>query len=80
MAGSSLPRRVAERRYVSPILDVLLAVALGEHDRAFACLEKAFEDRVQMMSELRAEPLFDPLRPDPRFADLLRRVGLAGTA
>jgi serine/threonine-protein kinase len=70
-------RQLSQKRYVSPILGALIAVGLGEHDEAFGWLEKAYEDRAQVLSEIKAEPAFDPLRPDPRFADLLRRVGLA---
>jgi tetratricopeptide (TPR) repeat protein len=64
------------KRYVSPMLQALIAIGLGEQDQAFVWLEKSYEDRAQMLSELRAEPAFDPLRSDPRFADLLQRVGL----
>ena len=65
---------------------------LGDKDRAFYWLEKAYEHREMTSFDegvfyLGAEPLYDPLRSDPRFADLLRRVGLpnlvaqeAGTA
>jgi serine/threonine protein kinase/tetratricopeptide (TPR) repeat protein len=67
---------LSSRRYVSPMLPALISIGLGEYDQAFVWLEKSYEDRAQMLSELRAEPAFDPLRSDPRFADLLRRVGL----
>jgi len=39
--------------------------------------EKAYEDRSQALTFLKAEPLFDPLRSDARFDDLIRRVGLS---
>ncbi len=68
-------RAFSEKRCVSPILSALIATGLGEHDRAFAWLEKAYEDRAQMLSEIKADPTFDAIRPDPRFVDLLRRVG-----
>jgi hypothetical protein len=61
------------------MLGALIAVGLGDHDQAFGWLEKAFEERAQMLSELNAEPAFDPLREDARFTDLLRRIGLAAT-
>jgi DNA-binding winged helix-turn-helix (wHTH) protein/TolB-like protein/Tfp pilus assembly protein PilF len=48
---------------------------LGEKDQAFAWLERAYEKRNVMMMYLKAAPNLDPLRSDPRFADLLRRVG-----
>lgn len=48
--------------------------ALGERDRAFEMLEKAYTARDFWLSELRVCPLFDPIRDDPRFADLLKRV------
>ncbi len=63
-------------RYVSPMVLALVAVGMGEHGRALGWLEDAYAERAQMLSELKAEPAFDPLRGDPRFADLLRRVGL----
>jgi serine/threonine-protein kinase len=50
---------------------------LGEKDQAFARLERAYEERSVMMMYLKSAPNLDPLRSDPRFADLLRRVGLA---
>jgi hypothetical protein len=42
-------------------------------------LEKAYEQRSLSMTELAIEPAFDPIRTDPRFQTLLRRVGLAKT-
>jgi adenylate cyclase len=47
---------------------------MGNEDRAFAWLEKAYDARDGM--ESLNEPMWDPLRPDPRFKDLVRRVGL----
>jgi TolB-like protein/Flp pilus assembly protein TadD len=72
-------QELSRTRYVSPMLGALVTTGMGENDRALDWLEQSYADRAQMMSELKAEPAFDPLRADPRFADLLRRVGL-GTA
>jgi serine/threonine protein kinase/tetratricopeptide (TPR) repeat protein len=55
-----------------------LAVAyagLGDRDRAFAMLEKGLEDRSEDMIFLNVEPAWDPLRSDPRFAVILRKMG-----
>ncbi|HET7291754.1 MAG TPA: winged helix-turn-helix domain-containing protein [Vicinamibacteria bacterium] len=62
-------------RYVSPVYPAMVAVGLRENDRALGLLERAFEERSPWMLFLAVEPLFEPLRPDPRFRDLLRRVG-----
>ncbi len=48
---------------------------LGERDKAFAWLEKAYEDRNEGLTLLKVDAQFDNLRSDPRFQDLLRRVG-----
>ncbi len=53
-----------------------LLVALDEVERAFDYLERGFTDRSFGMTFLGVEPDFDPLRSDPRFGDLLRRLGL----
>jgi serine/threonine protein kinase/Tfp pilus assembly protein PilF len=50
--------------------------ALGEKDQAFAWLEKAFEERFGVLASLKADPVFESLRSDPRYAALLRRMGL----
>jgi serine/threonine protein kinase/tetratricopeptide (TPR) repeat protein len=69
-------QQLSRKRHVSPMLGALIAIGMGEHERALGYLEQGYADRAQMMSELKAEPAFDPLRTDPRFADLLRRIGL----
>jgi serine/threonine-protein kinase len=68
-------RSRAEHEYVSP---VCFSWILGElkEDEAFDWLEKAFEERVPHLFYRRL-PLYDSLRPDPRFKDLLRRMNLS---
>jgi eukaryotic-like serine/threonine-protein kinase len=51
------------------------AAMLGDKDKAFMFLEKAFEDRREIVF-VKVEPQLDNIRSDPRYADLLRRVGL----
>ena len=53
-----------------------LAARLGEKDVAFQYLERAFDERSFWMPFLKVDPLFDSLRDDPRFRDLLGRIGL----
>jgi len=71
-----LQRSPGERR-VSPFHFALIHIGLGENDRAIDLLEKAYDERVERLVWLRADPRFDPLRLDPRFNDLLARMGLA---
>ena len=52
-------------------------IRLGEKDKAFEWLEKMFEARDGMLIWLKADPDYDRLRSDPRFTDLVRRVGLS---
>jgi tetratricopeptide (TPR) repeat protein len=63
-------------KYVSPTELAILYAALGDKEQAFASLEKAFTERDFQLTSLKVEPGYDPLRADPRFQDLMRRVGL----
>jgi TolB-like protein/DNA-binding winged helix-turn-helix (wHTH) protein/tetratricopeptide (TPR) repeat protein len=54
----------------------IIASCLGDRDHAFSFLERAFAGRQQDLVNLAAEPRFDPIRADPRFAGLLGRMGL----
>lgn len=67
-------QRSAEKRYVLPYGFALIHVGLGENDAALESLEKAYQDRNGWMPYLQTEPRLDPLRADPRFQDLLRRM------
>ena len=66
--------KITPPRYVAPYTRAQIYIALGDKDRAFVWLEKAYEERTWLMGILKVDPLFDPLRSDTRFADLLRRM------
>jgi tetratricopeptide (TPR) repeat protein len=78
-ARAILDRLQRSEKYVSPGELAVLYTALGEHERAFTSLEKAFTARDLQLQFLGVDPSFDSLRSDPRFADLVRRVGLPST-
>ncbi len=54
----------------------LVHATLGDPDQAFAFLERGFEERAEALATLKVDPKVDPLRADPRFTLLLKRVGL----
>src|SRR5712691_1933201 len=66
------------RREPVDLVSMLWAhLGVGDKEEALADLEKAYSEHFSILTTLKVEPAFDPLRSDPRFADLLRRVGLA---
>ena len=70
-------KNVTERspRVYFPAHDIaLIYVALGEKELAFDWLEKAFQERSPWLIHLNVDPRFDPVRSDPRFSDLVRRL------
>jgi len=67
-------REDSKRRYISPYYIASVYVGLGDKNRAFEWLEKAYQERSLNMAYLRVEPQLDGLRSDPRFQDLLRRM------
>jgi TolB-like protein/DNA-binding winged helix-turn-helix (wHTH) protein/Tfp pilus assembly protein PilF len=66
----------ASSQYVSPIGIAMVYCALGEKERALESLEKAIEQHDASVCDLPTLPSVDPLRSDPRFQELLRRIGL----
>ena len=65
-----------KKSYVSPFDLALIYAALGEKEKAFSLLDKAVAERSTFLVYSKWEPRLDPLRPDPRFKDLLARIGL----
>lgn len=76
-ARAILKRLETGKEYVSPVSLALIYTALGERERAFALLERAYSAHDQQLVWIGLEGASDPtLRADPRFQDLLRRIGL----
>jgi len=69
-------RKTAKWRYVPTIYFACIYAGLSDKEAAFLWLEKAYQERSDGLTYLKVEPVFDPLRSDPRFEELLRRVGL----
>jgi DNA-binding winged helix-turn-helix (wHTH) protein/TolB-like protein/Tfp pilus assembly protein PilF len=69
-------QKLSAVRYVSSYELAAIYVALGEREQAFQRLEMSYKERSFHLVNLKVRPEFAPLRPDPRFQDLLRRIGL----
>ena len=69
-------KSLRERGVVPSGSIAILYGALGDSNEAFAWLEKAYEERDPQLTYLKAGRRFEPLRQDPRFRELVRRVGL----
>ena len=69
-------KQLSAQEYVPATSIALIYAGLGEKDQAFAWLEKGYEEHAFQLQWLKVEPRWDSLRSDPRFADLLRRIGL----
>jgi len=67
----------AQHSYISPFYLARIYARLGEKEQALTWLERAYAERNVDMMTLKVDPSYDRLRADARFADLLRRVGLA---
>ena len=66
--------QMSTQTYVSPYDLAILYLGLGDKDRAIEQLNKAYEDRAGWIIYLKVEPILDPLRSDPRFAELVSRM------
>jgi serine/threonine-protein kinase len=72
----ALLRDLAKTRYVRPFYLASIYATLGDKDKAFAELERSFEERDCYLGRISVDPLMDPLRTDPRFKSLLKRMNL----
>lgn len=75
-ALASLESTASSGHYVPAVYSAAIYAGLGDRDQAMKWLEKAYGERTEYLIYLKVEPMADPLRSDPRFRDLVRRMGL----
>jgi len=68
--------KLAKQKYVPSYFFAGIHIGLGEDDRAIEYLEKSYEERSHWLIYLHLDPSMDGLRSNPRFQDVLRRIGL----
>jgi serine/threonine-protein kinase len=68
---------LARENYVSPYSLARVHIGLGQIDGAFSELERTYQERHGILTYVKVEPMFDSIRSDARYADLLRRLGLS---
>jgi pentatricopeptide repeat protein len=69
-------KRRREKGYVPAGALVNAYLGLDDREQAFVWFERAYQEQSNILQFLKVHPFFDPVREDPRFKDLLRRVGL----
>jgi serine/threonine protein kinase/tetratricopeptide (TPR) repeat protein len=68
--------QMAQHRRVTPFWLAMIYMALGDKNQAFQLLDRCYEERSPWLVWMKTDPAFDTLRSDPRYTDLLRRMGL----
>jgi tetratricopeptide (TPR) repeat protein len=68
--------KMRSRRYVAALYIAVVWTGLGDRDRAFQWLDQAYDEDCEYLVYLPTEPMADPLRGDPRFPQLLQKLGL----
>ena len=68
-------KELSKTQYVSPIVLAILPMLFGDLDVAFDLLEQAYAAKANALVYLDVEPFFDPLRADPRYAELIKKMG-----
>ena len=66
---------LSETKYLSPLYKAFIFMGLGNKDKAFTYIDKAFIEREPFLFYLKTVPTFDSLRSDPRFTELLNKIG-----
>ncbi len=76
--GSSLTelKSLAAQTHVPAISFATIYNGLGDREESLKYLEKSFQERDSMLLFIKIDPVWDDFRNDPRFQDLLRRIGL----
>jgi DNA-binding winged helix-turn-helix (wHTH) protein/Flp pilus assembly protein TadD len=69
--------KISKEEQIDPVTMLWAHLGMGNKEEALADLERAYSEHFSILTTLKVEPAFDPLRSDPRFQDLLHRVGLA---
>jgi tetratricopeptide (TPR) repeat protein len=70
-------QEMSKRRYISPYYVAKVYAGLGDRERVFEFLEKAYQAHSDRLLDLQTDPVFDEFRSDPRFSNLTRRLGFA---
>jgi len=68
--------KLSKQKYVSPYLVALIYLGLEQKEEALELIEKAYEQRDNRLMYLKIDPMLDPLRSDPRFKELLKKMNL----
>lgn len=68
--------KLSKERYVSSFNRAYIYIALGDMDQAFEYLEKSYVEREILLTYIKVWPYYDPIRSDPRFKALLKKMGL----
>ena len=70
-------QRLGRYRELDPLSFAVAYIGMGENDQALLGLEKAYREHSSSLTALKVDPIYDPLRGEPRFQELVRRIGLA---
>jgi hypothetical protein len=66
----------SQKEYVSPVEIARYYALMGDRDHTFEWLEKGYAERSGRMEYIKVEDFFEPFHSDPRYVDLLKRMGL----